>query len=285
VGARHRQINGTAANVTNAGRKNGATVAASKNRWSKIHGRVSKFISAKGRDDTDENSREVYFQQIETTKKQRGPNMKVEDIEKQLGDVKKKQSSLKAELAGIDDKAAALRDTYKKAVEAGKSETELDAMDQELYKLDRQHTRVEIRFGQCEREIETLQHERADAKSAEARDAYEQDVQAALIEAMDIEKIVQTLITVAAIHSQRLDRMRKYAEGVGVGQVPYRLVNLERRIQAVFSGGHSVNRVYKNGYPEILAGNIEAVERQIQRAPKASAAVAEQVDEQVAVNN
>jgi hypothetical protein len=213
--------------------------------------------------------------------------MKLTDVEQKLSDAKKKQAELKTQLAALDDKAAALREKYKASVEAGESETALDAMDAELYQIDRQRARFDIRFGQCEREVEELLTAREAAHREAERAAYVQDVQAALIEATDLEKIVQTLITVAAIHSERLDKMRRYAESVGVTQVNYDKKHLERRVTAIFHGGHAADKDYKKPYDEILRGNVEAVERQLNRSAPPSETIARQQElptEQLAVN-
>ena len=89
------------------------------------------------------------------------------------------------------------------------------------------------------------------------------NAKAALVEAQEIEAIVQTLMGRAGAHAQRIERMKSYCQGVGVALVPYRWNHLERRITAIFHGGGSVVRAYEHPYQEILKGNIAAVERQI----------------------
>ena len=72
------------------------------------------------------------------------------------------------------------------------------------------------------------------------------NAKAALVEAQEIEAIVQTLMGRAGAHAQRLERMKSYCQGVGVAQVSYRWNHLERRITAIFHGGGSVVRAYEH---------------------------------------
>ena len=45
------------------------------------------------------------------------------------------------------------------------------------------------------------------------------NAKAALVEAQEIEAIVQTLMGRAGAHAQRIERMKSYCQGVGVAQV------------------------------------------------------------------
>jgi len=155
-----------------------------------------------------------------------------------------------------------MKGDYEILVKGGADESALDKMDGELFKSDRERVRIEIRLDQCNGEIEELFREREAAQLAAERGKYETDAKA-LDEAREIEAKVQLLVAAAAVHSQRLDRMRKFAESAGVAQIPFRLSNVERRVTAIFNGGGSVNRVYEQPYEEILKGNIAAVEKQL----------------------
>ena len=208
-----------------------------------------------------------------------------EQIETALAAKRQRQTELKAEIAAIDDQAATLREKYKAAVESGEDDAKLDAMDKALYQLDRQRTRVEIRLNQCGVEIEQLQHNRVEAHAAQEREKYEQDTKAALDEAKDIEKIVQGLMTVAGAHATRLDRMRRFCEGAGALQVSYKMATLERRIQTLFNGGHSLNGVYRKPYDELLQSSIDAVERQLLNRTAEPIAGDAEAPQQSAVND
>jgi chromosome segregation ATPase len=210
---------------------------------------------------------------------------KVSEVEAELGKTRQAQTDLKAELAAITEKLTEMKGGYEQAVRSGADEATLDKMDSEIVKLDRQRVRVAIRLTQCGEQIESLQREREAAHAQEDREKYEVDVMAALVEAAEIEQVTQHLMARAAVHDQRLEKMRKYCEARGIGQIPYRLRHAERRISTIFNANHSVNKDYQKPYPEILLGNIAAVERQMNRpAPSSEPPNGAEAEQQQAAN-
>ncbi len=196
--------------------------------------------------------------------------MEVQEVEKKLDEAKKKQADLKTQLAETETNLVRMKGGYEEKVRNGADEPTLDRIDAELFKLDRDRVRLEIRVNQAGVDIEDLFAERERAHALEDRAKYDADVEGALAEAKDIEQMVLALTARAALHSVRLNRMKAYTETHGA-QAQFRLVHLERRITAIFHGGHSADRAYKQPYDELLTGIVANANRQM---PVAKDAVA-----------
>jgi chromosome segregation ATPase len=211
--------------------------------------------------------------------------MKVKDTEEKLDDAKKKQATLKSQLAENAAQLEAMKAGYAEKVRSGAGESELDALDAALYKTERAKARVEIRLEQVAAEIENLFHEREQAHREAERAKYDEDAAAAIAEAVEIEALVQQLMSHAGAHWKRVQRMAEFCKTAGV-QAPFKLANLERRVDAVFRNG-SLHKIYEQPYPKILESNLRAVELQLKRqAPEQpEAAPAEATTEAEASRN
>lgn len=97
---------------------------------------------------------------------------KVKSINQQIEAEKAKHATLENDRASIADKIAAAKAEYKTAVENGTNDKALDAMDAQLFKLDRELARASIRTAQSKDQIETLTKERVEAERQEAEEAY-----------------------------------------------------------------------------------------------------------------
>ncbi len=186
----------------------------------------------------------------------------LQTIEKKLTESRQKQADLKSQLAESAERSSKTKVDYENLVKSGADEQKLDAMDAELFKSDRERARIEIRLTQCGDEIEALLYARTEAVAEQERDKYDDDCTAAMVEAAELEAVVQSLVAKAS--TQRLQRMADYAKRAGVAQVGFKLSNLERRVTAIFHGT-SLHKIYLEPYDKILASNIASVERQLGR--------------------
>jgi len=104
-----------------------------------------------------------------------------------------------------------------------------------------------------------------DARKEAYRDKCRADLVAASKLALDqaekIEQLLDQLMEAVRPHKEVLDTMNKLASECGV-QAQFRLRHLERHVEAKFSG-HSLHRIYKESYPIILRGGIDAAFKQL----------------------
>jgi hypothetical protein len=210
--------------------------------------------------------------------------MKTEDVEKKLDDAKKKQAALRSQLEESTAKLATMKAGYETAVRNGEDEAALDKMDAELFKSDRERVRLEIKLNQTSADIEELFRERAKAHAEAEQAKYAEDATAAIAEAVEIEALVQQLMSHAGAHWKRVQRMAEFCKSAGV-QAPFKLANLERRVDAVFRNG-SLHKIYEQPYPKILESNLRSVELQLKRqVPEQPEAAPDETEAEAAVNN
>ncbi len=190
---------------------------------------------------------------------------KVQGVDQRLNAAKARATDLKAQLDESTAKMARMKDGYERAVESDVGEAALDEMDAELFKSDREHTRLEIRLNQVGEEIEQLLVEREAAHREQEDELNRADKAAAREEAKELEGMVQHLVGKAAAHWQRVERIREHAKARGVTQIPFKISNLERRISAAFQG-RSINKQFEQSYEQIFESNLMSVQRQMKGA-------------------
>jgi len=181
------------------------------------------------------------------------------------GKIQNWQQELTAKKTYIDTQEAERAELAHKALNDGDAAAKAALADvrQNIIVARMESEEIENETIAATTKIERLFAEREGIHGEAERAKYDEDVRAALLEAKELEATVQILVAGAAEHSKRLGRMHRYAESVGVAQIPFRLVNLERRVQTIFNAGHSVNKVYEKPYHEILRANVESVAKQL----------------------
>jgi hypothetical protein len=92
----------------------------------------------------------------------------LETVQEKLAEAYKLRATLNTMMSECAERAARLDAEYKTAVESGESDSKLDAVDDEIRKLDRSRVRVEIKLNAASQDIPTLEAERDAAARAES---------------------------------------------------------------------------------------------------------------------
>jgi hypothetical protein len=93
---------------------------------------------------------------------------KTEAVNEKWTAASRRQAELTGQLSDLTQQLSAARSAYETSVGDGRTEAELDAMDAQLYKADRERGRVEIRLKQVNAELDALAEERAVAEREDA---------------------------------------------------------------------------------------------------------------------
>jgi len=192
--------------------------------------------------------------------------MDLENTNAAIETKKKEQDSLRGMLTENVQRATRMKGDYEDAVKSGAAEVKLDSMDEALFRIDRERTRIEIRLTQTGVEIEELTALRRQAYAEKCRSDFVETATLAGAQAQEIEALLDRLMEIVKPHKNTLERLNRLASECGV-QSQLRSVHLERRIEAKFAG-HSLHKLYKEPYPVILRGSIDPLLRQLGGKPE-----------------
>jgi len=210
----------------------------------------------------NERRREIYFQtEAEAETETKGEQMKVQELKQQLDAAKKKQHDLKTQLADSTAALTKIQTDYEGAVNNDVDEAKLDAMHAEMKAAEIKVDRARKRLDQVDFEIQQLGAELRAAYAEAEWEKYVEDTKAGRAEAQQIEAKTQELIRLAAVHDERLQRLHRYAQSLGVQPGTFRRSNLEGRLTAMFKG---TGQYKDQRYDEIFESNIASIERQLQ---------------------